>query len=521
MSLVSDTCYPEPDDEGKAWAKVASNVPDPPKCIETCRTRFLESVVPGFDKTRYPEACRALSNGQRATERLWEVYCCDSTSCGVQLNGNLGQDPSVNFIINTCQNIGSGIIQDPGPPPAGYACPMSSVSKPSNPCPKPFMMTDARGPVSTNTDSLAAPTPDSITITLSTSLVTGHLAQTTTSTMQTTGKVSNYSQYEEDRHAVLPTGAKAAIGAASGIAFLVILAFAICLLRRRTRGRATRIEITHRDVQEASLPTPLLSPSGSAHGAIHTPPLTPPPRLQERRLLPVSPSPGRPSIIITTPKSPLGAAVAQGGPLSKPPVSSLTSSRPSPGFDRSTKPYYRIPPPGVLAGGSPAGKTASMSSATSGRTATTVSSISSSFPALAPSSPTRPVRPCDKLLHVPDLVCPGPPPNRSLPSPPSRSPSRPVALPRNQQQHAESRSSGERVPPRQAAPGATPREESKHVHIPTETSTRESLEKGSWSSWGVGGGGAGIEVSSAQNEDGRMDSPVLEDAGLERIGDRC
>ncbi|WDK09978.1 hypothetical protein CGRA01v4_01257 [Colletotrichum graminicola] len=432
----------------------------------------------------------------------------------------MGSLASVNFIINTCQNLGSGIIQDPGPPPAGYTCPMSSVGEPSNPCPKPFMMTDARGPVSSNTNSLATPTPDFITITSSTSIVTGHLTQTTTSTMQTTGAMSNSSHYEEDGHAVLPTGAKAAIGAASGIAFLAILAFAICLLRRRTRSRDTTIEITHQDVQEASPPTPLLPPLGSAHGAIHAPPLTPPPRLQERRLLPVSPSPSRPSIIITTPKAPLGAVVAQGGPLSKSSVSSLTSSRHSPGFDRSTKPYYRVPPPGDLAGGPQAGKTASMSSATSGRTATTVSSISSSFPALAPLSPTRPVRPCDKLLRIPDLVCPGPPPNRSLPSPPSRSPSGPAALSRDQQQHTESRSSGERVPPRQAAPGVIPREEPKHVYISTKTSTRESLERDSWGSWGARGGGAGIGVSSAQNEDGRMDSPVLEGADLERIGGR-
>ncbi|KAK2055807.1 hypothetical protein LY76DRAFT_174436 [Colletotrichum caudatum] len=519
MSLVSDACYPEVDDEGKAWAKAASNVPDPPKCIETCRSRFLESVVLGFDKTRYPEVCKALSNGQRATERLWEVYCCDSTSCGVQLNGNLGQDPSVNFIINTCQNIGSGLIQDPGPPPAGYACPISSVDKPSKPCPRPFMMTDARGPASTNTNSLPTPTPGLMTLTSSTSVATMPRTQATTSATQTSGvAVSNSSQYTEDRHGGLPTGTKVAIGVVSGVAFLAILAFTMCLLRRRTHSRDTKIEITHPNVQQSGPPTPLTSPLGSAHGAIRTP-LAPPPRLQERRLLPVSTSPGRPSIIFTTPKIPLSAAIAQESPLSTSPISSPTASRPPPGFDRSTKPYHWIPPPGDLAGGSTAGKTASVRSAASGRTATTISSISSSFPALAQSSPTRPVRPSNSLLHIPNLVCPGPPPNRSLPSPPPRSPSRPVALFRNQQ-HTECGSSDERVPPRQAARGVATRDESKVVYSSSETDTRESQERDSWGSWGVGGDGAGIGSSSTRHEGGRGDSPVLEKADLERIGGR-
>ncbi|KAK1990373.1 hypothetical protein LX36DRAFT_413481 [Colletotrichum falcatum] len=541
MSLVSDTCYPEPDDEGQAWAKVAGNVPDPPKCIETCRARFLESVVPGFDKTRYPEVCKTLSNGQGAAERLWEVYCCDSTSCGVQLNGSIGQDPSVNFIINTCQNIGSGIVQDPGPPPAGYACPISSTDKPSNPCPRPFMMTDARGPVSTNANSPPAPTPDLTTLASSTSVVTRPAAQATTSAMQTTGvAVSDSTRYKQGRPGGLPAGAKAAIGAASGVAFLAIMAFAMCLLRRRrrrrrTRSRDTKMEITHPNVQQASLLLPLPSPLGSPHGAVRAP-LTPPPRLQERRLLPVSPSPVRPSIVISTPATPPGAAaaaLAQESPLPTSPVSSPTSSKHPPGFDRSTKPYYGIPPPGDPVGGPPAGgKTASVSSAASGRTAATISSISSSFPELAPSSsssssPTRPVRPTDKLLRIPDLVCPGPPPSRSLPSPPARSPSRPVALLQNhhhqqqqQQQHAEGRSSDGRVPPRQAALGVVRGEESKDARSSTETGAREPRERDSWGSWGAEGGDTGAGMSSVPNEGARGDSPVLEEADQERIGGR-
>ncbi|KAK1986218.1 hypothetical protein LZ30DRAFT_582476 [Colletotrichum cereale] len=521
MSLVSDTCSQEPDDEGKAWAKVASNVPDPPKCIEACRARFLEGVVPGFDKTKYSDVCKVLSNGERAADRLWEVYCCDSTSCGVQLDGNLGQDPSVNFITNTCQNIGSGIIQDPGPPPSGYACPLSSVDKPSDPCPRPFMMTDARGPVSTSTNSLATPTPDFTTLTASTSIVYRPPTQTTTSAMQTLGiDVSNPSPYEGSRHAGLPTGAKVAIGAASSVAFLAILALAVCLLRRRTRSRHTQIGITHPNVQQTSPINPLTSPLGSIRGATHTP-LIPPPRLQERRLLPISPNPRRPSITITTAKTPLVAPVAQGSPSSPSPVSSSTVSlsKLPPRFDRSTKPYYGIPPPHDLAGGSSAGKTASMSSAMSGRTATTISNVSISFPELAPSSPTRPVRPSDEPLHIPDLVCPGPPPNRSLPSPPARSPSRPVALFRNQQ-HTESRGSDGWAPPRRAARGAVPGKEAKDVRGSTETCARESPERDSWGSWGIGGGGTGTGTSSAQKGGRIADSPVLEEADLERMGGR-
>lgn len=92
MSLVTENCSTDLDDEGNDWGKAASNVPDPPKCIETCRARFLERLVPGFNKTRYPEVCNVLSGSEDAKERLWELYCCDSTFCGVQLDGNLGQD---------------------------------------------------------------------------------------------------------------------------------------------------------------------------------------------------------------------------------------------------------------------------------------------------------------------------------------------------------------------------------------------------------------------------------------------
>ncbi|KZL65864.1 hypothetical protein CT0861_09509 [Colletotrichum tofieldiae] len=527
MNLVSDTCYPDLDEKGEAWGKAASNVPDPPKCIETCRTRFFERVVPGFDETKYAEVCKVLSNREMAVDRLWELYCCDSTSCGVQLNGNLGQDPSVNFIINTCQNIGSGIIQDPGPPAVGYACPISSDDKPSDPCPRPFMMTDARGPASTKINSLATLTPDFTTLTTSASVVARSSTRATDSTMKTSGVSSSISnQYQRNELGGLSIGSKVAIGAASGVAFLAFLAFTVCLFRRRTRGeyaKDLKSEIKHLSVQQARSPTPLISPSRSTHGANRTL-LTPPPRLQERRLLPSPLSPTKPGINISIPRTSLGAAVAQTSPLSPASIPSPTAGKLPPRFDRSTKPYYGIPPPTAFSGTSKAGKTASFNSTASRRAATTVPIILSSLPHHIPSSPTRPVRPHDQPLHIPDLVCPGPPPTRSLPPPPARSPSRPVSLSSNQHREDSHRNfvtaiGNGWVPPRNPARGVVLGKEAKDLCDLTETCAREQQERGSWGSWAIGDGGMGIGMSLSKGG-GRVNSPVLEEADLERIGGR-
>ncbi|KAJ0159704.1 hypothetical protein CTA2_9241 [Colletotrichum tanaceti] len=546
MSLVGENCSADLDDEGDDWGKVASNVPDPPKCIETCRARFLERVVPGFNKTRYPEVCNVLSGSAAAKERLWELYCCDSTSCGVQLDGKLGQDPNVNFIINHCQNLGSGTIQDPGLPPTGYACPISSDDESRTPCPRPFMVPDPRGPLSTKTSPMTQFAPVYTTLTTLTTLTTSTSVSSRSPTrsthsvvMKTPGvsaSASASNQSQTHRHGGMPMGAKVAVGASSGVAFLAMLAFMICLFRRRTRvGHAQSIksEIRHPTLRHAipsssppPPPTPpVMSPLGSTHGSFRTL-QTPPARLQERRLLRTPTSPGNPRINVSIPGTPLGAIFGQTSPFTQFLTPSPTTNKSPPRFDRSTKPYYGVPPPSVVKGTSKSGKTESMSSAASGRTATTVSNISSSFPHLVPSSPTRPPRPHENPLHIPNLVCPGPPPTRSLPSPPPRSPSSPsspLSMFRTQQRAKSSSSAtidNGWVPPRNPARGVVLGKESKDLHDLTETCARESRERDSWGSWGVGVGGTGVGTSSIQRKGGSVHSPVLEEADLERLGGR-
>ncbi|TDZ23283.1 hypothetical protein Cob_v003904 [Colletotrichum orbiculare MAFF 240422] len=207
------TCTPE--EEEAAWAKIASNVPDPPLCIEQCKERFFELVVPEYDDSKFPQVCESLSKN---STRLWEVYCCDSVGCGVS-NGNSGasQDPNANHIILECQKRGAATVQDPGPPPSKYSCP--AIASPQD-CQKAFMLTGYH---------TATETPDYIK-----SLYATESSITATSTMSTqissrpatssSGISTSTKSQEESFTAGLPIGARIAIGTSCGIALLAILA---------------------------------------------------------------------------------------------------------------------------------------------------------------------------------------------------------------------------------------------------------------------------------------------------------
>lgn len=329
------------------------------------------------------------------------------------------------------------------------------------------------------------------------------------------------------------------------------MAFVICLFRRRSRNdydQSLKSEIGQPNPRPDTSPTPLSGHLYAIREGIRTP-LTPPPRLQQRRLLSTHGNPERPSININVPilGTPLGASVEKAGVFSPSPTLTpalAAANRVPPKYDRSTKPYYGVSPPpnglGQGTGGGPrsSGKTSSKSSAASGRTATTVSNVSSIFPQLTPSSwPMRPPRPHEKPLLIPDLVCPGPPPARSLPPAPPGSPASPVSfhkklllqqLQQQQQQQKREESfesvsaavSNGWVPPRNPARGGVLGKEASDLCELTETCARESRERNSWGSWSIGGGGTGVGASSVQKGDGSVNSPVLEEADLERIGGR-
>ncbi|KAK1730545.1 uncharacterized protein BDZ83DRAFT_747325 [Colletotrichum acutatum] len=331
------------------------------------------------------------------------------------------------------------------------------------------------------------------------------------------------------------------------------MAFVICLFRRRSRDdydHSLKSEIGHPNPRPDTSPTPLSGPLYAIREGIRTP-LTPPPRLQQRRLLSTHGNPERPSINISVsiPGTPLGASVEKAGIFSPSLISTPTpiaANRVPPKYDRSTKPYYRVSPPppqstfgqGTSGGPRYSGKTSSMSSAASSRTATTVSNVSSIFPHLVPYSwPMRPPRPHEKPLLIPDLVCPGPPPARSLPPAPPGSPTSPVSfhkkllLQQLQQQQQQQKRGGSFdsvsaavsngwIPPRNPARGVMLEKESRDLCELTETCAREWRERNSWGSWSIGGGGTGVGTSSVQKGGGSVNSPVLEEEDLERIGGR-
>ncbi|WYZ36666.1 hypothetical protein EsH8_II_000172 [Colletotrichum jinshuiense] len=335
-----------------------------------------------------------------------------------------------------------------------------------------------------------------------------------------TSDASNSSQSFEQRHNGMPTSIKIAIGASSTVAFLAILAFVVFLFCRRPRhgyAQSIKSETKHHALPQANSPTPLISPAASTHEAVHTP-LTPPPRLQERRLLPALLGPERPSIDVSIPGTPLGASVAQAGIFSQSPIASPTASKLAPRNDRSPR-VYGVPPPRISTGAAQPRKTASVGSAASGRTVTAAFNVPGH-----PTSPTRPPRPHEIPLRIPDLVCPGPPPNRALPPAPPLSP---VSLsPLFRQQHGSGGGSigvavsNGWVPPRNPARGVVLGKESRDLCDLTESCAKESRERDSWGSWGVGGGGTGVGASSVQRGSGRVNSPVLEEADLERMGGR-
>ncbi|KAK1496766.1 hypothetical protein CABS01_10915 [Colletotrichum abscissum] len=548
--------HPELDKKEEAWGSVASNVSDPQKCIEECRAQVLARVVPGFNGSRYNEVCKhLLADDEDAMNTLWELYCCDATECGVHLSGKpeLGQDPSVNLVINVCQGIFAPVIKDPGPPPDDSICPISLNGPFINTDMRPSYKTDSRGrePIFTDFGIMATVPPEVMpsaasSTASSASKTSAHL--TTSATAYPTSFIPLANQSQTHRKDGLPTGTKVAIGTSSAIAFLAIIAFVICLFRRRSRDdydHSLKSEIGHPNPQPDTSPTPLSSHLYSIREGIRTP-LTPPPRLQQRRLLSTHVSLERPSINVNVsiPGTPLGASVEKAGVFSSSPLSTPTptaTNRVPPKYDRSTKPYYGVSPPpntfGQGTGGSPrfSGKTSSMSSATSGRTATTASNVSSIAPRLTPSSwPMRPPRPHEKRLLIPDLVCPGPSPACSLPPAPPGSPSSPVSFHKKlllqQLQQQQKRGdffddvsaavSNGWVPPRNPARGVVLEKESRDLCELTETYARESRERSSWGSWSIGGGGTGVGASSVQKGGGSVNSPVLEEADLEKIGGR-
>lgn len=75
---------------GHGWGFIAADVEDPPRCIATCRERFLRELLPK-DET-FERACEALANRGQQQQHFRALYCCDSQLCGVDNLGERGRD---------------------------------------------------------------------------------------------------------------------------------------------------------------------------------------------------------------------------------------------------------------------------------------------------------------------------------------------------------------------------------------------------------------------------------------------
>ncbi|ROT43487.1 hypothetical protein SODALDRAFT_348199 [Sodiomyces alkalinus F11] len=545
------------------WGSIPSDVPNAPACVEECETQFLRRRVPEYDGNDLVPVCERLLDGKSADKdpSLWELYCCNSAVCGVLISDaseEFRHSPSARNIINRCHNLGFLSVQDPGLPPPTYICPAVATSHTENGLPCQKRESSASNPVKT------------------TNLPTGtretrvpSARHTPTSTLSDS-EAAGVNQEDDEQlgnkgSTGLSAGDKAAVAICSVVGIIAILGLLFwCFRRKRFDHRYLR-DVRRRfklhGPQSTGSPISVLLPTGTVPRQPATP-LTPPPRLKERKLLPTILVPGRPAPASEDRSFSISARSYRPAPRGGGGHSSRSSSL---GGSRSDGAFYKGRPlpkvhetllPTLSHHVTAAGKTASLSSSASNRTTTTLRTSTTTnsvapVPAAAslaltpPVSPRRPQRPHEAPLEIPDLVRPGPdrghgpgpgpPPNRALPpAPPLASASAStvsLALTQNQGQHQQQPSaqvhgdSGADTGIANSNPAqeVALQQESQDFREHTERYGREP--RGSWGSWGGSGGGApGVVSMSPQKAGGgggaSMNSPVLEEADLERMGGR-
>ncbi|KAK3320620.1 hypothetical protein B0T19DRAFT_244239 [Cercophora scortea] len=456
---------------------------DPKICLHNCKSEFLRTVSPDWDDaTSWPSLCQKITSNV-PTSRFWPLYWCDSTFCGVWINqtGGVWQDPNVNLIINTCQNIGFHSILDPGPPPAEFAC-QTTDAKANGPCTQPFL----KAPEPTSSCSVTVTSKHSMSLSLASS--TSARTTTTSSTAVPSPAGASSSSATPtilDAHGVdettatsgLSQGSKIAIAVCSTVALLVIICVALFCLRRRHRHRSSfhsHLRLAGGMRMPGGSPTPLISPANSATGSAA--PLTPPLRLRDRRFLPAILRPGNRSP--SPPLTPLTPAYSPGYPSAVFPASPICA----PTTNKLVPRHERFPK--AAAGGTAPPESRGSLGSFAASSMTGHSSLRNEL--AMPSSPPRPPRPHDTPLEIPDLVSPasppisplGPPPNRALPSPPPVSPTGTFAGGGTVNSLMMMRSA---LPPQRGV--VLPRDASEFQVVDVEPAAAAAGERGSWGSW--------------------------------------
>ncbi|KAI0451535.1 hypothetical protein F5B21DRAFT_381163 [Xylaria acuta] len=499
-----------------------------------CVTACFNELIPNVG-----DACRQLQQPEYQQSRLWDLYCCDSISCGVYISA-IGQSPNVDLIINECQNIGFFSIEDPGPPATNYcafstpntittnAQPHTTVDEPPIiPAPGTWS-TDSIGPY------IAPPTS-----TLDTSMPFASTSILTSSTSNASSPTSTNATSPG-----LTEGAKAAISIFSVIAVLALTAVLLLLIRRRQRSPRDSspgprlITYVNRPypIPDSDSGTHLITPPPSASS--RSVPLTPPAKLSERKYL-------EPALKTETLRPPASPSVAN-RTFPSSPISVPTRSRPRPRHERNDT-TNSIKSAAIRAASvpphHPQSSVYSLSSGPGGSTVTVesnkVSSVHSGS-ATATGTSTPPLsamrfpRSHESPLESSDFVTPaGPPPNRALPAPPPNHPNSPTfsvssVSPRSPTFPARALTRGDSpiVPTQQGNTTSRPPTSisAKELRELTESYARETRE--SWGSWsGVGGGGPGVmsagrKRGSAEKKGETKTAVPLQELDLEKLSGR-
>ncbi|KAI5458044.1 hypothetical protein BGZ63DRAFT_432527 [Mariannaea sp. PMI_226] len=416
------------------WGFVADDVEDAPPCIAKCRQMFLSEVLPKHETLE--RVCGILEDFGRVTseEVLHAMYCCDAQLCGVNHMQTTGKDPNINWLVSWCQNVGYDSVKDPGPPDSAYTCGQGkgymsgpwcqhdiSTDLPTNlsssgssfilsgPSRAVGITSELRPAASlTSTDSLQLSTPNST-------------APQETAAIMTSIHVSD-TQSNGGQHRGISTGLKITIGLVTAVVVAVTAVLLFCFLRKRRIHKRNLNRQTRQLLSPAPPPPPpptrslaavLTQPS--SHHEANAIPLTPPARLRERRLLPSS--------LLTTQPSPVGISVEHYEfPLS--PVTSPMTSRLSPRHERTLKRKngsspLATPPSGPI-WSTPDSKAKTPAQRTNNKISDSPMSIGTGNSATSSGtpSPTRATRLGDYSRNITELISPGPPPTRALPSTP-------------------------------------------------------------------------------------------------------
>ncbi|KAH8714312.1 hypothetical protein BGZ61DRAFT_448817 [Ilyonectria robusta] len=302
---------------------------------------------------------------------------------------------------------------------------------------------------------------------------------------------------EVDNAGGLSTGVKITIGLTTVIGIAIIVALAICLLRRRSHKGDIRGKDNHPNSPAlAGSPTPLVSPTIS-HSEADGVQLTPPPLLRERRLLPTL----------------MNQRLSQGFPMS--PLYSPATSKLTPRHERTPKIRHgdsaAIVPRIVMTAPDGGWKSREDGQTAFGRVSPASASNAGPQAEYKNGSPTYPPHSQRRTFNISELVSPGPPPTRALPSTPpngSGSPRSTASGPNDA-----SVTSGLSLQHPAQVHGLTP--DAQELCDMTEDYARES--RNSWGSWG--GGGPGVSVSSL-NHGRTTPSQVMREEDLERLGGR-